>query len=115
MQTRRQFLAQSALFAAPLESALAKVGRSQLVHYDALGIAELIRKKEITALEAVNDVMRRIEHVNPQIHAVLTGNFDFEKARTRAKSMNSDGLFTGTPVMLKNLTSYAEATIDFGS
>ena len=57
--TRRQFIAQSALFAASLEAAFAKVGRSELVHYDALGVAELIRKKEITALEAIEDVLRR--------------------------------------------------------
>src|SRR5271165_3933202 len=104
--TRRQFIAQSAFFAASLESALAKVGQSQLVKYDALGVAELIRKKEITALEAIEDVQRRMEHVNPRINAVLTANFDFEKARVRAKNISGDGMFTGTPVMLKNLVAY---------
>jgi amidase len=112
--TRRQFLAQSALFAASLESVFAK-SRSQLVHYDALGVAELIRKKEITALEAVDDVLRRIQQTNPRIHAVLMDNFDFEKARARAKGVNSDGMFAGTPVMLKNLVAYTEARIDSGS
>lgn len=113
--TRRQFIAQSALFAASVESIFAKIGRSQLVHYDALGVAELIRKKEITPLEAIDDVLRRIEHVNPQIHAVLTGNFDFEKARARARSMGGDGMFAGTPVMVKNLVSYTGGRIDSGS
>jgi len=42
--TRRHFLAQSALFAASLESLLAK-SRSGLVQYDALGIADLEIKK----------------------------------------------------------------------
>jgi len=42
---RRQFIAQSAVFAASLEAAFAKVGQSQLVQYDALGVAELIRKR----------------------------------------------------------------------
>jgi amidase len=112
--TRRQFVAQSALFAASLESVFAK-GRSQLIHYDALGVAELIRKKEITALEAVEDVLRRMERVNPRINAVLTANFDFEKARARAKGLSSDGLFAGTPVMLKNLVAYTGARIDSGS
>src|SRR5580704_12438035 len=109
--TRRQFLAQSAFLAA----AFAKVGRSQLVQYDALGVAELIRKKEITALEAIEDVLRRVEHVNPRINAVLTANFDFKKALARAKSIGGDGMFTGTPVMLKNLVAYTGARIDGGS
>jgi amidase len=112
--TRRQFLAQSAIFAASLESLLAR-GRSQLVQYDATGIAELIRKKEITALEAVDDVMRRIEQVNPRINAVLTANFDFEKARARARTIPSDGMFAGSPVMLKNLVAFAGGRIDGGS
>jgi amidase len=110
--TRRHFLAGSALFAASAESIFAK---SQLAQYDALGVAELIRKKEITALEAVEDVLRRIQQVNPKIHAVLTGNFDFENARTRARSIPNDGMFAGTPVMIKNLTEYTGARIDSGS
>src|SRR5215470_7804571 len=97
--TRRQFLAQSAWLAVSLESLVAK-SRSQLVQYDALGIAELIRKKEITASEAVEDVLLRIERVNPRTNAVLTHNFDFEKARARVKGKNADGIFSGSPVML---------------
>src|SRR5262245_48391233 len=111
--TRRQFLVQSAAFAASLELLLAK--SSQLVQYDALGIAELIRKKEITALEAVEDVLRRIAQVNPKIQAVLTDNFEFEKARARAKNLRTDGMFAGTPVMLKNLIAYTGARMDSGS
>jgi hypothetical protein len=31
-------------------------------------VAELIRKKEITSLEAVEDVSRRIQSINPRIN-----------------------------------------------
>lgn len=112
--TRRQFLAQSAIFAASLESLLAG-NRSQLIQYDALGIADLVRRKEITALEAVEDVFRRVERVNPRLNAVLTANLDFDKVRARAKALNNGGIFTGSPVMLKNLVAYAGGKIDSGS
>ena len=114
--TRRHFVAQSAVLAASLETLFAK---SQLVQYDALGVAELIRKKEITALEAVEDVLRRVQQVNPKINAVLTDNFDFQNARARARNISGGGIgggmFTGTPVMIKNLTEYTGARIDSGS
>jgi amidase len=112
--TRRHFLAQSAIFAASLESLLAK-SRSQLAQYDALGIADLVRRKEITALEAVEDVLHRVERVNSRINAVLTANLDFDKVRGAAKAMSSRGIFAGSPVMLKNLVPYTGGRIDSGS
>jgi amidase len=96
-------------------SAQRKQIQSELADYDALGLAELIRKKQVTPLELVEDVIRRIELVNPRINAVLTKNFDPEKARERAKSGLGDGQFAGVPVMLKNLTRYKDARIDSGS
>jgi amidase len=119
--TRRDFLKQSAAFtiatASGLGAAVAQVKSkpSGLVNYDALGLAELIRKKQISPLELVDDVIRRVERVNPKINAVLTKLFDLEKARERAKNGVGDGPFAGVPVMLKNLTQYKDARIDFGS
>src|SRR5262245_25242371 len=119
--TRRDFLKQSAAFtlatASGLGAAVAQVKPkpSGLVNYDALGLAELIRKKQISPLELVDDVIRRVERVNPKINAVLTKLFDLEKARERAKNGVGDGPFAGVPVMLKNLTQYKDARIDFGS
>jgi amidase len=112
--TRRQFLAQSAIFGASVESLLAR-SRSQLIQYDALGVADLIRRKEITAVEAVEDVLLRVEHVNSRLNAVLTGNLDFDRVRARAKALNNSGIFAGSPVMLKNLVAYAGGRIDSGS
>src|SRR5262245_28149354 len=119
--TRRDFLKQSAAFtiatASGLGAAVAQVKPkpSGLVNYDALGLAELIRKKQISPLELVDDVIRRVEGVNPKINAVLTKLFDLEKARERAKQGIGDGPFAGVPVMLKNLTQYKDARMDFGS
>ena len=115
-QTRRDFLMAAAGFAVAAESVLgASVSPGEFTKYDGLGLAELVKNKQITALELVDEVARSVERVNPKINAVLTKNFDFEKARDRAKSGAVTGPFAGVPVMLKNLTQYKDARIDSGS
>ena len=115
-QTRRDFLIAAAGLAVAAESALAAGDtRNDFSKYDGLGLAELVKTKQITPLELVDEVARRIERVNSKLNAVLTKNFDFEKARTRAKSGVGSGPFAGVPVMLKNLTDYKDAHIDSGS
>ncbi len=126
MQTnRREFLQQSAALALAATSAAllseepvgaqTKLRTSALAGYDATGLAELIRQKKITPLELVEDTLRRIEQLNPQLNLVLTKNFDVEKARARAKSNLGDGPFAGVPILLKNIVEYKDADIDFGS
>jgi amidase len=117
--TRRDFLKQSAAFSLwltpPAIAQQAKQKHASLASYDALGLADLIRRKQISPLELVDDVIRRIERVNPKLNAVLTKNFDVEKARARAKGNLRDSLFAGVPVLLKNLQQYKDAQIDSGS
>lgn len=124
--TRRDFLRGAVSFSlasagGSLVLARAGVGaqtkptRSDLADFDALGLAELIKKKQVSPLDVVEDVIRRIERINPRINAVLTSNFDVEKARKRAGAATGDGMFAGAPVMLKNLTQYKDARIDSGS
>src|ERR1044072_1968794 len=38
--------------------------------YDALGLAELIAKKQITPTELLNAVRERVEKINPKINAI---------------------------------------------
>lgn len=122
--TRRDFLRNSAVFSLATAggsllperaAAQVKTKHPELADYDGLGLAELIRKKQISPLELVDDVIARVERVNPKINAVLTKLFDVEKARERAKNGVVDGPFAGVPIMLKNLTQYKDARIDAGS
>jgi len=118
--SRRDILKQSAALAiaatgSSVLNAQTKLRASELANYDATGLAELVRKKQITPLELVEDVLKRIERVNPKLNIVLTKNFDVEKARARAKQSLGDGAFAGVPVLLKNLCEYKDADIDFGS
>lgn len=118
-QTRRDFLKQSASFSLllshPVLAAQVKRQHSQLASYDALGLADLIKRKQISPLELVEDVIRRVERVNQKINAVLTRNLDVEIVRARARKGDLEGIFAGVPLMLKNLQEYKDARIDSGS
>lgn len=125
-KNRREFLQQTTrlvlsvtgaawLNTVPTALAQTKLRTSALAGYDATGLAELIRQKKITPLELVEDTLRRIERINPQLNLVLTKNFDVEKARARAKAPLGNGPFAGVPILLKNIVEYKDADIDFGS
>lgn len=116
--SRREFLKQASAFpllALGWRAWQGSASTAELARYDALGLAELVRKREITPLELVEDVLLRVRQVNPEIHAVLTALFDTEKARARARGSLAPGPLSGVPVLLKNLIDYRGAKIDFGS
>lgn len=69
--------------------------------YDALGLADLVRKKEVSPLELVDNCISRIEAVNPQLNAVITRMY--ERAREEARGKLPDGPFTGVPFLVKDL------------
>ncbi|MGC8826884.1 MAG: amidase [Anaerolineae bacterium] len=68
---------------------------------DALGLAELVRRKEVTPLELVEEAISRIEKVNPQINAVIHPMYDL--ARRQAQGELPAGPFQGVPFLLKDL------------
>jgi Asp-tRNA(Asn)/Glu-tRNA(Gln) amidotransferase A subunit family amidase len=49
---------------------------SEYGSYDALGLAELVRKKEVTPGELVDSAIESIEKQNPRINAVILKTFD---------------------------------------
>jgi amidase len=69
--------------------------------YDALGLAELVRKKEIKPGELVDAAIERIERLNPTLNAVITPLFD--QARKAAAGDQPRGPFTGVPYLLKDI------------
>ena len=56
----------------------------EFVDYDALGLAQLIQKKEITAKDLTEIVIRRIEAVNPIV------NCTHEKRRSNSAPSQTD-------------------------
>lgn len=69
--------------------------------YDGLGLAELVKKKEISPAEICEEAISRIEKVNPQLNAVVTPMF--EVARKYVAQTDLDGPFIGVPFLLKDL------------
>jgi amidase len=83
-------------------------------HYDALGIADLIRRKEISSREAVTSAIARIEAINPRLNAVVHQMFD--RALSESEGELPDGPFRGVPFLLKDLLAwYAGEPITSGS
>ncbi|HEX4842229.1 MAG TPA: amidase family protein [Limnobacter sp.] len=81
--------------------------------YDALGLAELVRKGEVSAAELLEESIARTNKVNPTIHAVIRPMYDH--ARLQAKQPQ-DGPFMGVPFLLKDLiASYAGVEMTNGS
>jgi amidase len=82
--------------------------------FDAVGLATLIRKKEISPEELCKEAIYRIDELNPLINAVVTKMYDNASA-----FMNNglpDGPLKGVPFLLKDLlASYANVPLTSGS
>jgi amidase/6-aminohexanoate-cyclic-dimer hydrolase len=73
--------------------------------YDALGLAELVRKKAVSAGELLDEALVRVERVNPRINAVV--HLAVERARQAIAAGPPQGPFTGVPFLLKDLGAEA--------
>lgn len=71
------------------------------VNSDALGVAEHVKKGEISAREVVDVAIECIEAINPQLNAVVSKRYDY--ARDLADHAASDVPFAGVPFLLKDL------------
>lgn len=69
---------------------------------DAIGLAELIRKGEITPRETAHQVASGIEALNPEINAVIEV-FDDVVDDPIKDGMDPEGVFAGVPFMVKDL------------
>lgn len=98
--TRRTVLLGFAAAALP-QAKGAKENVDELSMMDATGLAELVRKDEVSALELVDAAIRRIEKLNPRINAVIWERF--EKARQEARGALPKGPFTGVPFLTKDV------------
>ncbi len=70
--------------------------------YDAAGLAELVKKKEVTAGEIVEAAITRLERLNPVINAVIHKMYG--KARAAADKITGEEPFAGVPLLLKDIS-----------
>ncbi|MGO4449896.1 amidase family protein [Phyllobacterium sp. TAF24] len=80
---------------------------------DATETAAMIRRKDITALEAVDEAIARAEALQPTLNFMVTSLF--EQARERAKSTSLIGPFAGVPYMMKDMTDVKGTRTGWGS
>ncbi|NOT09741.1 MAG: amidase, partial [Gemmatimonadales bacterium] len=76
---------------------------SEYLGYDAIGLADLVRRGEVTSSELVETAIGRIDRLNPLVNAVIH-RMD-SRARATAAGPLSDGPFRGVPLLLKDLVS----------
>jgi amidase len=89
-------------------------GFSEYEKYDGLGLADLVRKREVKPLELVEEAIGRIERLNPRLNAVVYKMY--EQARRIAAGDLPDGPFKGVPYLLKDLaTAYQGFPLTNGS
>src|SRR3954471_1142865 len=70
-------------------------------NYDAVGLAELVRNKDVTANELLDEAIARTAKVDPEINAVVVKHYDY--AERQISRGLPDGPFTGVPFLMKDL------------
>lgn len=76
----------------------------EYLSYDAIGLAELVRNRQVTPRELVEVALGRISRLNPALNAVVH-RMD-EAARAAADASPGTGVFAGVPFLLKDLLGW---------
>jgi amidase len=69
--------------------------------YDGVGLAELVRRKQITSKELLDEAIARTAKIDPQINAVVVKHYDY--AERQIDNGLPDGPFSGVPFLVKDL------------
>lgn len=121
--TRRDFIKIAAIGAASLPAGTLLQGcgggtQYQFSGYDATGLAELVRTRQVSAVELLDDTIRKIEAVNPKLNAIIAKAYD--RARARAATVGAGGAaindsFAGVPWLLKDISECKGLPMTMGS
>ena len=71
------------------------------IEHDAVGLATLVHRREVTPLQLTEAAIERIEALNPRLNAVVER--DFERARTAAQSIDPLAPLAGVPFLAKDM------------
>lgn len=81
--------------------------------YDGVGLAELVRSKQVSADELLDEAIARTDAVGPKLNAVVVRHDDY--ARRQIEAGLPDGPFKGVPFLLKDLDLLAGTRTTFGA
>lgn len=76
-------------------------GFEQYEDYDAIGLADLVRRREVTPEEVLEAAISRAQARNPALNAIVMELYDFGRAAIAAGL--PDGPLTGAPYLIKDL------------
>jgi amidase len=86
---------------------------SEYHRFDALGLADLVRRREVHPRELVEAAIQRLERDNPRLNAVILELSD--RARQQAEAPLPEGPFAGVPYLLKDMVLHAGTRVTFGN
>ena len=87
---------------------------AEYAHYDGLGLAELVAKKQVSAKELAQTALKAIEVANPVINAVVETYPD--RIEKLDESTLGSGPFSGVPFLIKDVFGHEKGRkIEFGS
>lgn len=78
-------------------------GFADYEQYDALGLADLVRRRKVSPSELLEAAIERVEARNPALNAVVMKLYDY--GRKAIADGLPDGPFRGVPFLMKDLTS----------
>lgn len=81
--------------------------------YDGVGLAELVRSKQVTPAELLDEAIARTDALDPTLNAVVVRHDDY--ARKQIEAGLPQGPFTGVPFLLKDLDLLAGTRTTFGA
>src|SRR4051794_18872223 len=81
--------------------------------YDGLGLAELVRTRQVSPRELLDEAIARTERIDPHVNAVVVKHYDY--ARAQIDRGLPDGPFSGVPFLLKDLELLEGTRTTFGA
>jgi amidase len=78
-------------------------GFSDYERYDATGLADLVRRRQVSATDLLEAAIDRVQARNGAVNAVTMPLYDYARAAIAAGL--PDGPFTGVPFLMKDLTA----------
>ncbi len=80
--------------------------QSDYLEFDAVGLAGLISRREVSAEEVLEAALARMAQVNPAINAVIYANA--EEARADAARPKAPGPLAGVPMLVKDYAAHVK-------
>lgn len=84
-------------------------GFTEYENYDAVGLADLVSKNEVSAAEVLDAAIERADAHDPALNAIVN-RYD-DQARASVASGLPKGPLTGVPFLLKDLNLLAEGMV----